>query len=171
MKLTNAIRDAFIRAALDDVPSVDYEEQIRKLLVDDSIEQLPPKVRALAKDTELNEFLLRSWYYGDSVGVSIFVRKGYSFQPSKSAQDTLTALTAKMGAQRELRRELKDSLKAVAYSVTTRKALAAALPEFEKYLPADVGAASRSLPVVANVVTSFVKAGWPKGKKPEQEAA
>ena len=44
----------------------------------------------------------------------------------------------------------------------TRAALAAALPEFEKYLPADEPKALRSLPSMANVASEFVKAGWPK---------
>ena len=58
-----------------------------------------------------------------------------------------------------------------ALGASTRKGLADALPEFEKYLPADEPAAVRSLPVVANVVADFVKAGWPKGKQPARAAA
>ena len=76
------------------------------------------------------------------------------------------ALKAEMDASNKARKALAEKLRAVAYSVTTRKALAAALPEFEKYLPPDDAAAIRTLPVVANVVADFVKAGWPKGKKP-----
>lgn len=43
------------------------------------------------------------------------------------------------------------------------KALRAAMPEFAKYLPEADKAPDRSLPVVANVVSEFTKAGWPKG--------
>jgi hypothetical protein len=53
----------------------------------------------------------------------------------------------------------------VAEGASTRKALVAALPEFEKYLPAEVEAPVRSLPAIANVVAEFTKAGWPKGEK------
>lgn len=65
--------------------------------------------------------------------------------------------------QHDSRNNLETKLQAVAESCTTRKALLNALPEFEKYLPADDAAACRSLPVVANVVSDFMKAGWPKG--------
>ena len=46
-----------------------------------------------------------------------------------------------------------------------RAAFVAKLPEFAHYLPAEDAPAGRSLPVVANLVTDFVKAGWPKDKK------
>jgi hypothetical protein len=48
--------------------------------------------------------------------------------------------------------------------VSTRKALVDLLPEFEKYLPADEAKAIASLPAVANVLSDFVKAGWPKNQ-------
>ena len=67
--------------------------------------------------------------------------------------------------QEGIRASLKSQLKSAAHSVTTRKALAALLPEFEKYLPADEAAACKTLPVVQNIVADFAKAGWPKGKK------
>ena len=63
-------------------------------------------------------------------------------------------------------RSLREKLHGCAYAVTTRKALVDLLPEFEKYLPADDASVCRTLPVVQNVVSDFVKAGWPKdGKK------
>jgi hypothetical protein len=99
LKLTNYMRDAFVRAVMDDVPR---------------------------------------WL------------------------ETLEALVKKKDHDEELRADLHAKIKAVAYSVSTRKALADALPEFEKYLPADDAKAIRTLPVVANVVTDFMKAGWPK---------
>ena len=45
------------------------------------------------------------------------------------------------------------------------------LPEFEKYLPADEQKALRSVPVVANLVADFTKAGWPKDKAARKEGA
>lgn len=80
----------------------------------------------------------------------------------------LGEIAQKHGAQETHRSDLERKLKAVAYSMTTRKALADALPEFAKYLPPDEPTATRMLPVVANVAAEFMKAGWPKGKKASQ---
>ena len=53
-----------------------------------------------------------------------------------------------------------------------REALAAMLPEFEKYLPSETPALDRTVPAVANVVTDFMRAGWPKGQaKPAAKPA
>ena len=91
MKLTNYIRDAFINSTMNDVPKVDYSEQVQ---------------------TPITEAVLS-------------------------------------------------------------EALAEALPQFAKYLPAEPvkGAAPRSVPVVIDVVEDFVKAGWPKGQKPPKKEA
>lgn len=165
MKLTNSMRDAFIRAVMDDVPSVDYTEQIRSAAMKAAIEAMPPKIQAAYKDPTSRDYITTHWFYGD-IGAQL---------PGLRKEDLIKAavasLVAKKDAQDAARSDLKKKLKGVAYSVTTRKALADALPEFEKYLPADEAAASRALPVVANVVSEFVKAGWPKDKKPAKAKA
>jgi hypothetical protein len=130
MKLTNTVRQAFIRAVMADVPCIDYAQMARNAVTADNMSKLPKKVAAVAPETIAQ---LRDW----------------------------KALDA---AQRKQREELESKLGGCVYSVTTRKALVSLLPEFEKYLPADDTAALRPLPVLANVVTDFVKAGWPKNK-------
>lgn len=172
MKLTNTIRDAFVRSAMSDVPSVDYAEKIRAATRNAVLNTLPKPVLAIYKDEKTRPYLKQR-------GVSL-VRscstmvpwpddweKETSIRLSIGAKDReeIDQLGASMKAQDEGRLELERKLKACAYSVTTRKALVAMLPEFEKYLPADEPAAARTLPVVANVVSDFVKAGWPKGTK------
>lgn len=168
MRLTNTIRDSFIRAAMQDVPALtNYEDEAHKLLVDDSIEQLPAKLRPLAKDKETSKFLyMKSHYYYNSPFSSVYVfavRNG-GYEPSKPVAAKVLALSDKAKQEKSMRNELEEKLRGVAYGCTTRKALAAALPEFEKYLPADEPAACRSLPAVANLVAEFTKAGWPKNK-------
>ena len=166
MKLTNTIRDAFIRSAMNDVPSIDYIEQVRSLVLADSIAQLPPKVRALAKDKELCHFVETSNFYAGTLGIhSVHTGRGDTFKPSSEVNAKIDALRTENDAQSKSLRDLNAKLKSVAYSVTTRKALADMLPEFEKYLPADEQAAIKTLPAVANIVSDFTKAGWPKGKK------
>lgn len=166
MKLTNTIRDAFVRAAMQDVPSVDYDEQIRFLVLADIVTQLPPKVRAVWDDPALRAWVNTNWTVRGSMSVTV---------PSPGRMDPDASLTPKVeakvadllelrDAQKAQRCGLQQKLKGCAYAATTRKALVDMLPEFERYLPADKPAANRSLPVVANVVAEFTNAGWPKSK-------
>lgn len=157
MKLTNTIRDAFVRAAMADVPTVDYDDQIQKLVTADAVKQLPPKVAAIYKDAALRPFVSAD-YCGQVSGHF----PGVNFKPTAETLAVVKRLNDADDVQSTRRNELSRRLRAVAYSVTTRKALIDALPEFEKYLPVDDAAATKNLPAVANVVADFVKAGWPK---------
>lgn len=166
MRLTNTIRDSFIRAVMHDLPAPEnYEEQVHKIYKADAIEQMPAQLRAFALDKELSVwFETNSVYSYQSPFSSTFViaQRGKSYVATDSAKARVAELTVKAKAHKAERDALEEKLRAVAYSCTTRKALAAALPEFEKYLPADEPAACRSLPAVANLVADFTKAGWPK---------
>jgi hypothetical protein len=75
----------------------------------------------------------------------------------------LKAIDDAWTAQNTLRNELQNKLEGAVIAYTTRKQLAAALPEFEKYLPPEEAKGS-NLPALANVVTDFIAAGWPAGK-------
>jgi Nucleotide modification associated domain 5 len=172
MKLTKTIRDAFVRAAMNDVPSVDYAEQIRAGTLAAVLEILPKPIRDMWNDPKLRRYL-ETHYVCVAGNINVAVPwPGYlrneegraAIKPEARAE--LDQLAALMKAQEAQRNALHIKLKGCAESVTTRKALVALLPEFEKYLPADEPAALRTLPVVANVVSDFVKAGWPKGKQP-----
>jgi hypothetical protein len=170
VKLTNTIRDAFIRSVMDDTPSIDYAEQIRDAAMKAAVSKMPPKVASLWKDKELRQWVRLVGFSFDVVGgVSLPAPVGDFTDEKRAYKATIEAeistLLAKAEGQRKERLELKNKIKGAAYGYTTRKALADAMPEFAKYLPADEAAANRSLPVVANVVADFVKAGWPKGKK------
>ena len=167
MKLTNTIRDAFILAAMQDVPSVDYAQQARDLA--------QKAMKALfAKDFPgIDQAKVYQWFGSSSVKMPGTLNNLYQPSPGFDCLKNdaklwakLETLEAQSRTQDIARSELQKKLRAVAYSVNTRKALADALPEFAKYLPADEATATRNLPVVANVVADFVKAGWPKGKKP-----
>lgn len=164
MKLTNTIRDAFVRAAMDDVPSIDYDEQAHKLAQEDLVKQMAPKLRAIYQDKQLRTFLGTEYTPMPCDLSSAYLYGAQHLELSKEADTQLEALAEKKAAQEDARHELRNKLRAVAYSATTRKALVEALPEFEKYLPTEA-TTSRSLPVIANLVSDFVKAGWPKGQE------
>ena len=170
MKLTNTIRDAFVRAVMDDTPSVDYSEKIRAAAVKAAVAALPQKVAALWKDSALRHYVKTVGVHVPGCGVRVPSGCEDSYTAEFKALEKLilaecASLTEAHVAQKQARENLRSKLRHAAYAYTTRKALAAALPEFEKYLPADEAAALRTVPVIANVVADFVKAGWPKDAK------
>lgn len=174
MKLTNNLRDAFINAVMADVPTVDYQQQIRNEADRMCREAMPPKLRALLKDPECEKWINREFSVVGGVAMTFVC---YAPRDNKNCGmlkthelQRLRDISDDLKAQDRARQELRGKLRSAAYSVTTRKALVSALPEFEKYLPPDEPAACRALPAVANVVADFVKAGWPKGEKPAGRA-
>jgi hypothetical protein len=171
MRLTKTIREAFVRAAMDDVPKVDYQAQIHKLIQDDAISKLPPKIKAIALDKDLRHFVKTETHYIEGFNISNVrvMHPEYSRSPNVDTQ--VKALLIDATNQRERMKALKDKLTATAEAVTTRKALVELLPEFEKYLPADEAKAVASLPAIANVLSDFVKAGWPKQNQGKIAAA
>ncbi len=172
MKLTKHMRDAFVSAVMNDVPVDDCEERLRKEVMRASLAALPNNVRSVWMDDETRPYLKTIYrhYAGQSIcvpGIEGGRWTGTDPIPSLFSLDKLLIdnLAAQCKAQAEYHSSLKQRLKNIADSSNTRKQLLEALPEFEKYLPADTPTACKTLPAIANIVTDFVKAGWPKGKK------
>lgn len=170
MKLTNYIRDAYVERALQDVPQgKNYEDIITDAVRAVFVARLPANVLKVWKDSATRGYIKTSSFHGFGVSVGVpNTSDGWgslrgSLKPDE--RKTLDALKAEWDADKQMRENLRAKLKSAAYACTTRKALAELLPEFAHYLPPEE-ATSRSLPVVANLVTDFVRAGWPKGKKP-----
>lgn len=171
MRLTNIDRDAFIKAVLDDVPFVDYQEQARVALQKKAVELLPSKLRALHKE-------FGHWFKTDNLwslphplrGVHVVSLDDTETRKVMEADaefwQSIKAMAASASAQEKQRDELKSKLRACIYACSTAKQARERMPEFAGYLPPDDDAPIRTLPVVANVVADLVKAGWPKDKKP-----
>lgn len=160
MRLTNTMREAFVRAVLQDVPAEDYENKIR-----DSINaEIAKKKKALGLDAIDAERL--TYNYGFLEGVR-FAANGLTDKEVSAIKNlpNMAELGKSKSAQEKCMKDLRDKLTGAINACTTRKQAAEALPEFEKYLPADEPKALRSLPALANVAADFVKAGWPKGQK------
>ncbi|TXH52276.1 MAG: hypothetical protein E6Q97_16370 [Desulfurellales bacterium] len=172
MKLTNHLRDVFVRRVMVDLPATpDYKDQAGKILTDDCIAQLPEDVRAIWFRTDLRQYLDyrdRPYYRRDALGstttyyIAFGCSDGPGSEPCKEACKRADALLAKAVAADKSRDELKTKLRGVAYGCTTVAALRLALPEFEKYMPEKPAKPERSLPVVTGVYAAFRAAGWPK---------
>ena len=164
MRLTKDTRSAFVRAVIADVPKVDYDEQIRKLLLDTAIGLLPEPVRKIWDDPELNSYLRTTYHY--FAGVSVCIPRTTDIKESFPAEilNAIDDLENKSYKQYEKITELRTKLTTVVNGCSTLKQLKLALPELEKYMPADnqltLSHTNRSLPVVANVMGDLIKAGW-----------
>ena len=159
MKLTKTMRDAFVNQVMNDVPRVDYIEQARALVLKTVEDMLPPKVLAVWKDPQLNHFINTDWnfYYG----ITVTCPGRTAWELPEHVDQELQRLVAANEAQTAKLDELRASIRAVAYSVTTTEKLRAVLPEFEKYIPTKPEKAT-NLPALANIVAKFIEAGWPK---------
>ena len=169
MRLTETLRTAFVRAALQDVPNdvKALEAEAHKLVIQDSVDQLPKQLVFATADPKLSEYLNRQphWFHGSPFhSLHVFCNGYGNYKMSDKTAKKVAELSEKAKATRQTISDLQDKLERVAKSCSTRKQLAELLPEFEKYLPADTPAASRSVPAIANLVTDFTKAGWPKEK-------
>lgn len=172
MRLTKNIRESFVRAAMNDVPTIDYQAQAQALAEKAVLESMPASIKKLLKDKDAEPWINREWMYMPRYFSSF---SGYAIRNESSistacpeAWDKINELHKLNEQQKEKLHLLRLKLEGCAESVTTRKALAELLPEFEKYLPADEKAAIKTLPAVANVVADFTAAGWPKGTKPKR---
>lgn len=167
MRLTNTIRDAFVRAVMNDVPKIDYEEQAHKLILS-AAEMLFAEA---FPGTDYKKLKDEGWLQNTWFSTPRGLRNFYVFAPDNCTQLNTPELSQKLAElgtaaieQEKRCSELEQKLQSVAYSVTTREALAKALPEFEKYLPDTPGAVTKNLPAIANLVADFITAGWPKDR-------
>jgi thiaminase len=172
MRLSTSMRQAFVRAVMDDVPFVDYDEQLRQL-AQKTVDSYRPAalVRALEIDPSIQDWLNRDYQFISKYSQS------FCLVGSKQSLDRLNAdpdftqaaqnLRKQQQAQLEQRSALETKLKASAQACQTRAQLAKALPEFEKYLPIEAGN-SKCLPALANLMSDFMAAGWPKKPAPAE---
>lgn len=163
MRLTNSIRSAFVSSVMNDVPSIDYIELMRKEANRIGRAMMPPEIAAVydkyPKWFKEQWACIGSWYgYGP-----------FPFKDTAFRVEDIQAIQA-MDRLKQLEKEqslalsrLRNQLQQAAASATTTKALAEMFPEFAKYLPAEE-TKTRNLPAIADVVADFMKAGWPKNR-------
>lgn len=176
MRLTKTIRAAFVRAAMDDVPRIDYDSQAQEIAEKTLVELMPASIKKLLKDKDAEPWINQNWMcmprrFSNFCGYGVRGDNEMIARRRPEVWVKIEELHALNEQQNEKIRQLRMKLEGCAESVTTRKALAELLPEFEKYLPADEKAAIKTLPAVANVVADFTAAGWPKGAKVARKAA
>lgn len=162
MRLTKSDKDAFILAVVQDIPKIDYQEQVRALIYEDSIAQLPEKVQAIARDKTLSHYLETSSYWRTSFGsIRVFEPRGGSYNPTKDVQAKLDKLNELHNQQEKRLDDARAKLRGAIEPCTTLKIALERLPEFEKYLPKQQEK-SVYLPSIANLCADLATLGWPK---------
>lgn len=167
MRLTKEDKQAFVRAVMDDVPSVDYDEQVRARLKEWGFNALPQALKAVAK--EFPDYFETRYIPTPAGCPGVFVicpphLCGHHFEravPEVWAE--LMVIGEKKMAQDKIHAELRSKVTALINGCTTLKQAQERLPEFAKYLPANRdGSFITNLPV-ANTLVDLQEAGWPKG--------
>lgn len=171
MRLTKSDKDAFVLAVVQDIPKIDYQEQVRTLVYEDSIAQLPAKVQAIARDKTLSHYLETGAYWRTSFGsIRVFEARGTSFALSKETQAKIDKLNELHIEQEERLSQARAKLRGAIEPCTTLKIALERLPEFETYLPKQQEK-SIYLPSIANLCADLSKLGWPKDKAAPVKAA
>ena len=165
MKLTSYHRNAFVRAVIDDIPKIDYSEEIRTAVQNYALSKLPVEIKAIWRNNQLRGFLkTRTGYFG-GVHVEFPCWSDNSRSDGNEIENskTVSALIAKATAQRVAIDEVQRKVSSAIHSVTTLKNAKELLPEFAKYLPLESDPPSKFAPaVIANLSAELVALGWPK---------
>lgn len=170
MKLTKATREQFVANVMKDLPEPpNFAELIEKKVVEAFVGALPPKVAALWRDPQLRQYVASTQFYHRGAArvqcliPSTSVNYRYVEDIPGDVKAEVKAIIAEAEAFFAQRDNLRTSLAAIASACTTDTSLASRLPEFAEYIPKP--AAGAMLPATTNLITDFMKAGWPKGKK------
>lgn len=172
MRLTKTDKEAFVRAVMDDVPKIDYDEQVRSLMAKWGREPLPEELRPMVKKYPqyFNDVHVYTPAYCPNVNA--VCNPDWAYNGFKDCEPEKYAELAGIGVlnheQDEARQALERKVAALINPCSTLKMAKERLPEFEKYLPAERGGFGTVNLPVANTVADLMNAGWPKG---EQHAA
>ena len=162
MRLTQTLRKAFINAVMNDVPTIDYRRDIQKYLYDECLKAMPADVRKAYKNHP-------NWFSPNGINIG---NVGYFYLPVPDGFKFNTDVVAhaeqirkNWDAQTRMLNDLRKKLIGAVTACNTDKALRELLPEFEKYVPVNEKPVTQNLPAIANVVSAFAQAGWPKDQK------
>ena len=165
MRLTKSDKQAFVNSVMNDVPSVDYNEQARKLCIEWAKSKMPQEV--------LEVFVKFPGWIGNKYmetpnGLSaVHVPTLSTIYNTSSAHpdiwEKLVVLAEANSVQRKSRNELRAKVEGSIATCTSLKQAKERFPEFVKYLPSERdGSFTANLPAIANLVSELTAAGWPK---------
>lgn len=179
MKLTNTMRDAFVRSVINEVPRIDYQAQLERVIRDDEFEQAPPVIQAVLKSEHFYALDRNSvHYFKKESGASISFHSHGLGAVNMLRHHVLTEEAVKKireiaelaRVQKEKLEELKTAVTAAIYGFTTVEKARQGLPEFAKFLPTEAPVTKNPVAVI-NPISKLLDAGWPKNKVMMAETA
>lgn len=167
MRLNRYHKQAFVDAVIQDVPTVDYDEQAQKLVRDAYFQEMPPEVKLIYENREMRDWLaINHVYMPRNLNCFYTYHRGPSSVPPRKIEEQLEELAQLKHDQKDKMRALRQKLDDLINSVSTRKQALELMPEFEKYLPKETdGTGVTNLPAIHNTVAELVRMGWPKGEE------
>lgn len=160
VRLDKHAKAAFVLAAMQDIPNIDYTEQFRALVVADVVRSLPEKVRAVYDDETTRSFLETRWRYIDDCHCmgSVNIINNPAWSPTQETITEARRLHELFETQRGNRNTAQAMLEAAIEPYNTLEKALEALPEFAKYLPTPEEP-TRNLPV-AKLADNLSALGW-----------
>ena len=153
MRLTNTMKDAIVRAVMDDVPEQYSFDQCVKDAISFAVEKLPSKIRSIWDDKTTREYVRVSHYGGIGAYLPILPNVTYP---------EINALAERRKLSEKTKNELRKHVKNVVYQFSTDKQMRELIPELAKYIPKAPAVVTANLPV-SNMIAELSRAGWPKG--------
>ena len=166
MRLNNSIKQAFVRAVLDDSALVDYTTLITDKVKKYFYEIAPPDVKKVYDNPKTQKYIGQnsvSLNYGGNEYLGWFSSPLIPLDCSITDMDFLAEIAYLKKQEREQqtkRYELESKLRGVIDSFTTVKTARESLPEFSKYLPEIDGNRCKTLPAIAGLVADLQSIGW-----------
>ena len=174
MKLTNLNKKAFVQAVMGDIPTEQFEDDIKTAVQSVAISMCPPEIQKIWKNNSLRGFLktctarVGAWSgHADQLRVQFVSWSGEESRDEKHllAHPDIKTLATKREAQAQNLHDVKAKLISAINSVNTVKQAKELFPEFIAYLPDEAQAPSKYAPaVIANLSADLIKLGWPKDK-------
>lgn len=169
MRLNNSIKNAFVKAVLDDTGFIDFNTQFNDRLKNHFYKIAPPEVKAIYDNPKTRPYIGQnsvSLHYGTQY-LGWFCSLLVPVDGQVTDMDLLAELAfikTQEKDQNDKRRELEAKLHGVIDSFTTVKLAREALPEFAKYLPEVDGSRCKTLPAIAGLVADLQNVGWKPAK-------
>lgn len=168
MRLTQYDRDAFVRSAMEDVPQIDFDAKAQKLVLEHLTKVIPIDLQNAIVKYQLwfdtNTVLMPSSLQNFATRMIPDQRNYRNLDHFPELLAKVTEIAQQKSEQDEKRRELERKLRGAIGACGSLKQATELLPEFVRYLPADRDGvkACRQMPVIANLVSDLMNAGWPK---------
>lgn len=155
MRLTNDIRDKITQNIIKEIPGVDNQSEIDKLVKEDSIAQLPKGLQDLiSKDAGILNYLQIDNLWEPFHCVA-FNRE---YKPSDEFTKKIKVLYDERKDSRLKVRNAKRQIGGVLQTITTVEKLIKEIPEFERHIP-DTSKPLENLPVT-KLIADLLVAGW-----------